>query len=110
MLDIPIRPTEGNMEQRDIDVFIKAKQQARRERVIAPIAFLIFVALVIGYLTGSVPDSLSDPLIATLISISLMNFAWSGVVRSNDLLPVIERQLSRDPDALAYYLSKRNHK
>jgi hypothetical protein len=95
----------GNMDQRDIDAYLAAKRQLRVGRwVLYLCGVLMVVAGALCILGIALPFSkgiLWGAVVALLLNGSDFILGSTAVSRQR-LLDIIQRQISRDPDAVMY--------
>lgn len=88
------------MDRSDIDKYLVARRQHGFARTVVAITASLLAAAVILWLFG-----VSDRIVISVVAISAIGtqFATSAVVASRKVLvSIIENQINRDPDALAY--------
>ncbi len=97
------------MDHRDLDIYLRAKLQHRRATFISVLALVLVAgagALLIFGVTGPL---VKGTLLGSIIGAVIVNREfglYSALVSKRVLLRVIENQINRDPDALAYLAKK----
>lgn len=88
------------MDQSDIDKYLVAKRQHTLASTTVVVTGTLLVAAALLWIFG-----LSDRIVVSLVVISAIGtqFATSTVTASRQVLvSIVENQINRDPDALAY--------
>jgi hypothetical protein len=97
------------MDHRDLDIYLRAKLQHKRATVISIFALVVAAgagALLIFGVTGPLVKGV---LLGSIVGAVVVNNEFglfSAVVTKRALLQVIENQINRDPDAIAYLARK----
>jgi hypothetical protein len=97
------------MDEKDIELFIKAKKQQRVESTMTIVAALLFVVFTVLHALDTEQGSwaIALPMWTFLLLLSARQSLWVPVSREQ-LVNVIERQINRDPEALTTLTFKRN--
>ena len=97
------------MDSKDVERYVVAKRQQRFAIYITIVALLICVAAAVLLYLGIAPSGAKVVLIGSAVGILLANSEfglYGAVVSRQTLLEIIENQINRDPDALAYLAKK----
>jgi hypothetical protein len=97
------------MDSKDVERYMLAKRQQRFTACITVAALLICVAAAVLLYLGIAPSISKAVVIGSAAGLLLANseFGLYGTVVSRQaLLEIIENQINRDPDALAYLARK----
>jgi hypothetical protein len=97
------------MDSKDLEQYVVAKRQQRFATYITIAALLVCVGASVLLYLGVAPSGAKAVLTGSALGLLLANseFGLSGAVVSRQmLLRIIENQINRDPDALAYLARK----
>jgi hypothetical protein len=97
------------MNRQDIDLYVKARRQQKWVFAVSAAGIVIGVAACAFLLGGIGGPVAKGVLIGAFSGSVLANTNWSvfsGAISRRSLLDIIERQISRDPEAVAYLASK----
>lgn len=90
------------MEQKDIDIYIKAKKTIKFQKMILLLVLMIEVIWFALYLTGNTTHILNLIAISCAVGLLLSNNSFFQKNSQQLLLDIIKRQIDRDPKALQY--------
>jgi glucan phosphoethanolaminetransferase (alkaline phosphatase superfamily) len=97
------------MDHRDLDLYLLARRQQKVSSVVTAIALLLVIGSGVLLLLGTTSILVKGALIGSAIGILLANseFGLYGMpVSRRVLLSLLENQINRDADALAYVSRK----
>jgi hypothetical protein len=97
------------MDGSDLEKYVTAKRQLRFAAYITVVAVLICVGAGALLYLGIAPSVSKAVLIGSAVGLLLANSEfglYGAVVSRRTLLEIIEKQINRDPDALAYLAKK----
>ena len=90
------------MEEKDIRTYLKARTQGRRRKIATLFAILTIVLYVVLRIYGFNSIYINAVALGAFLGSVILNsdlFGWGNVTRG-ELLSIIERQISKDPEAL----------
>lgn len=90
------------MEQKDIEIYIKAKKAIKLQKLSLLFVLMIESIWFALYLTGNTTDIINLVAISSAVGLLLSNNSLLQKNSQQLLLDVIKRQIDRDPQALQY--------